>query len=487
MKVWQKLNSAFSSKPSVTFLDVTVTEESTMKKAKNRSGFTLGTIDLIMLYLGKTGTVIVGLLILPRISMMLGSEDFGLAALVLVVQALLLTLDLGLSATIGRDIAAAEANEREVLRIWRTAENAISYAYILMLILAILASMRDLLPFNPVQATMAVLIFWASTIQNIGQSALSARQRFIEVSAIQAVGAFLRGLGTLLALFLIAPTITVFLSAQLFFILCQYIFTHLRCRENLDWSAARPTEKWPNLISCSYLLWRARTLSVIGVSGAIVMQVDKVIISAFVSSSAMTPYYLASTLCLLPISILAGPIASFFQPRLVRAITVKNAVSIERHLWRMLLCIFAATLIPTWVLWVQRDSIINIWLIGSPDVRIVSEYTAILLPGICIGSLGFIPYIMLLGRGDLAFQAGQSIVLSITTLAVTAVMASLNDIHSICIVYAVYHGSSTVLSWARWCYLERHDGRRLAIRAALVTIIVLCLLLITSLVVVRYG
>ena len=228
------------------------------------------------------------------------------------------------------------------------------------------------------------------------------------------------------------------------------------------------------------LLLRARSLAVFGLSGAIVLQADKLIISGFNGSSAVIAYYLANTLCLVPISSLAGPVASYFQPGVLSSIGSRSQTSTFIQLKRMLLLLSGVTLPPTVAIWLFRDDIIRIWLVGSPNAGQVAEYTAILLPGVCIGAFGFIPYLVLLARGDHRFQARMSGFLTVLTLVSTIGFGYQGNIKAICWVYAIYHSSSTIFSWLRWIALERYESSNTAKTIGLYTLLTLSITLATT-------
>lgn len=421
-------------------------------------------VDLGLLYFSKSGAVVVNLLILPQLQRLMSPEEFGLVALFLTVQALLLVFDLGLSLIVGRDVAITKTASGRALRTWRTAELALSAAYIPILLGALILAALNLLPFDLGSTALAMLTFWLLTLQNIGYSALIARRDFAVAAGTLVAGTILRGILSLVALLVIAPRLEVFLAVQAGFSLLQYVVTRIRCGYVLERGISARALRLPGPSAITALLWRARSLAVFGIAGAMVLQGDKLIISVFNGPLTMTPYYLATTLCLVPISSLAGPVASYFQPAALRAIASRSEVEAVRQLRRMLYALTLVTILPTVILWLLRGPIIELWLVGSPNAALVAGYTAILLPGVCIGAFGFIPYIALLGRGDFSFQARMAATTTVLTLAMTALMAYQGDVTAICWVYAVYHASSTALSWLRWCYLDRQDGYRIAVQ-----------------------
>lgn len=117
------------------------------------------------------------------------------------------------------------------------------------------------------------------------------------------------------------------------------------------------------------------------------------------------------------------------------------------------LCV--STLLPSYILWVYRDSLIALWLGNTELVNIVADYTKILLPGIAIGGLGYISYVVLIAIEDFKFQSFLSLSMTAIVVILVVFFSMRQDIRSICYVYAFYHSLSTLLTWARCYYLPR--------------------------------
>ena len=185
-------------------------------------------LDMAMLYVSKTGAVLVGMLILPQFSRLLGADQFGVVAVIFSFQALLLILDLGMSTLVSRDLAASDVVGESFL-VWRTGELVVSALYAVLIPTVVLLSHFVNTGLSPIQLVAALLLFWALTVQNIGQAALLARHHFVTAGGIQLIGVLARGIATLLALRFVAADLTVFLAAQLTFAIAQTIVTRMRC------------------------------------------------------------------------------------------------------------------------------------------------------------------------------------------------------------------------------------------------------------------
>lgn len=432
-------------------------------------------IELGMLYASKSGAIVVGLLILPLFNRMLGPELFGLVALIFSLQAFLVVLDFGMSTLVGRDLAVANTTPAQRYTTWRAAEAAISLIYAALTPVAVLAAWLWDSALGPAGALACLVLFWSLTLQNIGQSALLARHRFTAAALIQVSGVLARNGLTAMALAWISPTITCFAITQAGVAVLQMLVTRWRCVVTLR--SASPEEPPLRLRSrVVELLHMGRPLMLFGLAGAAVMQVDKVIVSGFMSPRELAPYFLAATFCLTPLSVLAAPVAQFFQPRLVRAASGTAPAATQRILAQFIGGLLACALLPTAAIWLFRDPLIAMWLHGSPDTATVARYSAVLLPGIAVGALGYVPYIILVSHQDYRFQARFSMVLTMVTLGAVLAAALAGSVMAICVIYTLYHCASTAGSWWRCIRLDAAGpdvAATAATRAALAILLVI--------------
>lgn len=423
-------------------------------------------IDMAMLYASKAGAVIVGVLILPQFNLLLGPEQFGVVAVIFSLQALLLILDLGMSTIVGRDIAADDSSRQASVDIWRSAETVLNVSYaalgVALISVASLIGVSLTLP----QMLLTLVLLWALTQQNVAMSALLAKRRYLDTGIIQLAGVLARGVGTLAAMKVIGVSLDVFLISQCVLALAQYVVTWVHCNRvlSIDGVVGRVT-----LEGCWKLFLRGKPLMLFGLAGAAVMQLDKPIVSAFMSPAELGPYYLAMVLCLTPISTLAGPVMQFFQPRLVNALHEQDHARAGQVLRRYATIIVLATILPTGILWLFRDPLIHLWLLHGTGAAPVIEYAGILLPGIAIGALGYVPYVLLVAYQDFRFQAVASTIMTVITLGLALLAASRSSIIGVCVVYACYHSVSTLVSWARCLVLARGGGTRYIERNAVLT------------------
>lgn len=421
-------------------------------------------LDLGLLYASKSGGVIVGVFVLPLYQRLLGPEAFGVVAMILSLQAFLLMLDLGTSTLVGRDVAASK-NAQGHLVTWRAATALLHVVYSGLLIVAFVINFLFDTPLPPLQVVLCIVLFWSLTVQNLGQSALLAKRRYAVSGIIQVVGVLGRAALTLAALTFASAELETFLLIQSLTALVQMMVTSSFCRRALDLESL-PLDFRVLRTRMRELAKRGVPLVLFGLSGAAVLQLDKVIIPLFVSPAALTPYFLASALCLTPISVLAGPINQYYFPGIIECINNQDSIQALKQLRKLIfsICVIVAT--PTCVIWLGRESIINIWLHQQPITHEVVRYVEILLPGIALGALGYVPYNILVAHEDYRAHAILSAGMTVVTLLATAFAAAFGSILGVCWVYASYHSLSAVITWWRAFHLVPPSSDNYAKRSA---------------------
>lgn len=421
-------------------------------------------IDLALLYVSKSGSVAVGLLILPFFNRQLGSDVFGIVALIISVQSLLMLLDFGAATTVGRELAVVQKTPSQKYIIWRSAEWTISLLYFSLLIPSLLVNWLLRGTLGPIEILGCAILFWAITLQNIGQSALIARQHIAEAAILQVLGLLARHGLTALALVSINSSLACFIFTQSAVAVAHMVATRWRCTLRLRPSDA-DYEDFDLHSNAKIFLRAGKPLMLVSLAGAAVMQLDKVIVSSFISLREFGPYFLATTFCMVPVSVFAGPITQFFQPRLVQAYSSADPVATERVLKLFLGGIAIFTLIPAGLIWLLRDPLVAIWLQSPADAVQVARYAKVLLPGVAVGALGYIPYALLIAQQDYRFQARLSIIMTTVTLISVTIVAFYGSVLAVCVIYAIYHVLSTVASWWRCINIDNMHGNVSAVCA----------------------
>ncbi|MBC7489920.1 MAG: oligosaccharide flippase family protein [Glaciimonas sp.] len=410
---------------------------------------------MAVLYAGRTSGVLVAFFFLPFYSRLLGPAQFGIVAVILSLQALLVMMDLGMSTLVSRDVASGESSPAKLGKLIRTAEVSLSCFYFLLFAVVAVAKAFGGIPgISPLALLAAVILFWLLVLQNLYYSAMLARRLYTAASVIQAVGVIVRAAATAFVLATGFATLAAFISIQLVLAAIHCWVTRWYCTDLLNLRPAfapQVIRDW--LADGVALVKKGRSLILFSAAGAAVMQLDKTLVTLFVSAASVAPYFLATTLCMLPLSILAGPVSQYFQPTLLKQLANQDFKETQATLKKFVLSLLLIISIPCAIFWFQRVPMIDIWMGQRTENITISRYVAILLPGCAVGAFGFIPYTLLLSAKDFRFQAILSACLTFVTLAGVTIAALLQSIEGVCYVYASYHGTSTLSSWMRAIFL----------------------------------
>lgn len=437
------------------------------------------------LYAGKTAGILVAFIFLPLYSRLLGPEQFGAVAVILSLQALLVMLDLGMSTLISRDIAAGRMQPKQLLKLLRTAEATLTIFYVVLLgLVLIFIVLRGSALFSPYTILGAVILFWLLVLQNLYYSAMLARRLYTASSIINVIGVFTRAAVTAYVIAKVSSTLTAFIVTQLALGALHFWITRRYCsRLFKPLTISIQSQEKLRFQDCIVLIKRGRSLALLAAAGAAVMQLDKPIISATTSLASVAPYFLATTFCTLPLSVLAGPVSQYFQPFVINAVAQQSEIASSRVIRRFVITLLLVTLIPSIIVWLLRVPLIDLWLGLNASNITIARYVGILLPGVALGALGFIPYSLLISANDFKFQSQLSCVMTVLTLGFTYLYASNQTLEGVCYVYATYHVVSTFIPWLRTTQLTEV---RLLGRQSLSLALQGSILLILSAVAIKY-
>ena len=427
-----------------------------------------GLVSVAVLYGGKLSGILVTLLFLPIYGKSLSPADFGILGVILSIQTLLITLDFGLSTVTTREIAGGARVEPGGLGIVQRAEAGVSTLYaIATAVVALVALLTDFPGTSALVAIVSIALFLLLVLNNLYYTAIIASGSYVAASGIQIVANVLRAGTSAAVLVFISPTLEAFVITQFLGALAQVIVSRASCksviREELSYEGRDTAEVIREGLR---LISNGRALALTSVAAAAVMQLDKPIIAFLTGPEAVAPYFLAMTFCLTPATILAAPLNQYFQPAILASSVDKPGSETERIARHFALALIALTLVPSAVLWVLKMPLITLWLGELAIVPRVIELTAVLLPGLAVGALGYLPMTLLLIRRDYRFQARLSVSLAALTLACVYYAASINSLLAACYVYVAFHVTSTALMWLRAVYLP--ETRVLARSTALI-------------------
>ncbi|MBM4328430.1 MAG: polysaccharide biosynthesis protein [Deltaproteobacteria bacterium] len=362
---------------------------------------------------GQLWTALMGFMFVPLYIKFMGIESYGLVGFCASLMALFTILDLGLSTTMVRETArlvatpGKEQNLRDLLRtleviFWAT---AIGIAVIVAAAAPWIA--RHWIKsekLSGIQVQEAVVVMgvalacrWPSALYSGG---LRGLQRQVLLNWIAGAAATARGLGAVLILWLVSPTIIAFLLWQIVTDLFQSVVSGLVLWRALPSASLKATFRAEILRG----LWRFT----LGLSGSsilylLVTQADKVILSKMLTLE-MFGYYSLATVTAAALLKLVAPIQAALFPRLSELHSLGDYKALAGVYHRSCQLVTVSIVPAAIVLALFSKQILLAWT-GDP---VTSEQTALILSilsmGTALNGVMFLPYALQVSYGRVSLS-----------------------------------------------------------------------------------
>lgn len=418
-----------------------------------------GLIDLASLFAGRIGGILVTLLFIPQYNRLLGADVFGAVSVVLSLQAFFLVSDLGLATLISRDTAIARSDADALAQaVWmrRRAELLLGLLAVCVAAPALLLPLLvgGLAPWSfagGLNAAMISGLVTALVSINIVQLCLNAIGRYRQSALTSVLGALLRGGLAVLALQM-APTLPAFLAAQ-----TAIALLHFGVVRQLLERACGLVPRPPKLLereAIRELLRRCIPLTIYTLASAAAVNLDKSIISAFVSLEAAGRYFLATTYAMVPVAVLSGPLNSYFAPRVTHALHADDPVAERRIATLFQTVLMFAVVGPSLGLGFQMEAWLRLWLADSSGIAQVMQVAPILLAGGALSATGYYPTTYLIAAGDNRFLAKLSSVCGTAVLLLATIFASHGNLQGFAWCYFAFYAAGFVGLWGRMATLK---------------------------------
>lgn len=283
--------------------------------------------NIVANYVGRGWGVISVYLFVPLYLKFLGIEAYGLVGFYAVLLGVLAFADMGLTATLSREMARLSGirdSEEEMRHLVRTIEMVyLGISVILALVVLVLAGPiahrwlnSSSLPISSIERSIRLMGF-AVVFQfpaGLYLGGLLGLQKQVLANSIQVVMGMVRSGGAALVLWLISPTIEAFFFWQ---ILSNSVLMVL-FRQSLWANLPGKSLKVKFHLSCLKGVMRYSIgMAIISFNSIILMQIDKITISKMLSLETLGYYFLASTLAQAPL-LLSAPIAIAVFPHLTQ-------------------------------------------------------------------------------------------------------------------------------------------------------------------------
>ena len=364
--------------------------------------------NLVANYLGQGWVAIMSLAFIPIYIKYLGIESYGLIGLFALLQAWLSLLDMGMTPTLGREMArfTGGAHSAQSIRDLLRSIEVIAFGIAILIASAIALSTNrivtswlkvETLPVDVVtQAFMLIgLVTAIRFMESIYRSSIIGLQRHVLYNVVNSVMATVRGLGAIGVLVWISASIEAFFIWQglvsivtliILMILTYTILPRAERAGQFSLGALRNIWKFAGGIVSITLL------------ALLLMQVDKILLSKLLSLKEYGYYTL--------VAIVAGglyaiitPITQSFYPRLCELHARNDQVGLINtyHKGAQLISVFAGSVAI--VIIVFGETFLRLWTQDPELAQRTKTLLSLLMLGNLLNGLMWIPYQTQLAHG----------------------------------------------------------------------------------------
>jgi len=360
-----------------------------------------------------------GLAFVPLYIHYLGIESYGLIGVFSLLQSLLVVLDMGLTPTLGREMARFRAGEhtpRSIHELFRSLEIA-------SLVLAIvtgsmLTAMAPWLAGEWVRAehlsqdvvTQALAIMGSvvalSWLASLYRGAILGLQRQVWLNGCIAIFATVRGVGVLAVLAWISPTIQAFFIFQCVAALVETVVLAIQIRRWLPRLSGSAKLAWTEFRRVSRFAAGMTTIALLSI---ILVQADKMILSKLLSLTEFGYYTLAATVAGALLR-LVYPVTGAAYPRLVELIGRGDTTQLKYTYHRLSQLITIVVVPAALVVSTFSEHFLLLWTRDPTVTAAVHPLVSLLVIGTMLNALVNLPYLLQLAHGRTRLAIGINIV-----------------------------------------------------------------------------
>lgn len=359
-------------------------------------------------FLGRAWGIISIYLFVPLYLKFLGIEAYGLVGFYSMLLGVLALADIGLTATLSREMARLSVRENsggemgESLRTYETVYLFISLAVASTIwFFAPLIAVRWLKAstLQPHEIALAIRVMGIAVALQLPSGlyagGLLGLQKQVLANSLQIAWGVLRGVGAVLVLWLFSPTIFAFAFWQLFSNAVYCFAVRLTL-----WHALPPVASKPRF---NRLVFQGTWRYMAGMAGmaflsTILIQTDKLFVSKILPLEIFGYYTLAGSLATAPI-ILASPIGVAIFPRLTGLVALGDKENLARTYHRACRLVSVAVLPAALTLAVYSGKFVFAWTGSTAATQKAGLVAAFLLCGSIIQAISVVPFYLALAYG----------------------------------------------------------------------------------------
>jgi O-antigen/teichoic acid export membrane protein len=373
-----------------------------------------------------------GLAFIPVYIKYLGIEAYGLIGLFAVLQAWLSLLDVGMTPTLGREMArfTGGATTAQQLRDLLRSIEALTLALVAAVALAAVISSNWIATnwLNPENLSSEVvaqafaimgLAVALKFAEGIYRSSLVGLQKQVLFNAFNASIATVRAVGAVVVLIYISPTIKAFFLWQAAVSVAAVAVLALATYQVIPRTHARARFS----ISALRQVWRFAA-GMVGITflALLLTQVDKILLSKLLNLEQFGVYALAASVAS-GLFALVSPITQAFYPRFCEFVASKDSAALSRsyHNAAQLVSVVAGSLAI--VLIVYPEIVLELWTQDSHVAAQAAPLLSLLMSGNLLNCMMWVPYQAQLAYGwtGLAIRINLSAVIVVIPAILLAV------------------------------------------------------------------
>jgi len=441
-------------------------------------------------------TALIAVILIPLCTKLLGIEAWGVIGIFVSLQTICVLLDLGLSATLNREMARLSLRAdkaQEMHNLVRTLE--LIYWGIAAVIGFSVFALAPLIANHWVQAqqlspetiknairimALALSFQWPFGLYSSG---LFGLQRHVLLSGVSVGTATLRGVGAILVLWKVSPTLQAFFLWQVVISLLQTCLAGWFLRQSLPRAESAPRFQRQLLWS----RWRfAAGISGISVMAVILLQMDKVILSRLLTLEIFGYYVLASAVAM-GLYLLVTPVFSALYPRFTQLVSLGDEEGLKQ-LYHDSCQLMSAVILPIAIVIAlfSRETLL-LWTGNPRTVNYTHSILSLLIIGTALNGLLNLPYALQLAHGwtKLALSVNACAVLILAPSIV--LMASFYGAVGAALVWVMFNSALVligiqlmhrrVLKGEQWKWYFEDVGLPLAVSVGTA---LLCLLIVPT-------
>lgn len=411
--------------------------------------------NIIANILGKGFSALLSIIFVPIYLEYLGIEAYGIVGVYAILQSVFMIADMGLSGTFTRETArlsVMEDSAQHMRDLCRTFEGIFAaVGFLIALVIAALSQMIALHWVNlehlavPAVSNSIVLIGVAVGLQFpffIYQGGLMGLQRQMHLNALLLGIGLVRGLGAVLILKFVNPSIQAFFIWQVAISATQLVAGYL-----LVWRSLPPIPSKARFnLNLIRPLWRfaAGTAGTV-LTGILLTQSDKLILTKILPLEKFAYYALAGVVASIP-GMIAMPFNNAIYPRFTQLVAARNFSELT-DLYHRSCQVLAVLLLPVGIVVAFfSKELILVWTGNTVTAQNTYLIASVLMIGSTLMGLMIIPYALQLAFAWTRLGLYLNIIAVITLIPAMIWLVSIYGTLGACFVWvALYTGQIIVM------------------------------------------